>query len=657
MDGALFFRLMGGVSAPLSVAAFNPILFFDMTDLSSVFQDSAGTIPVTGQGDPVGLVLDKSQMGNKTAAQFMADNGLTNPLDCPGQHLVQATELQRPTYQSDGSIFFDAVNFQSLGLLFDGGAGPASATYCTTIKTVDASAVIINANTTTKRGSVLSNGSSNASSADGQIGSELFIDNVDLSGNTRGTLHQLVSDGSWKLYREHSGDLSTWSGLATGDYNSSSFSFAGYVGPKIVLIDPVSYTANADIIDQWLAEGIDYVPPPVFDLRSGIALEGDSITLQNYTAYSAGSATNAIGFANWLMALSYRTTYYTPSNFYALGGGDLLDAEVTKETQIGTMTAQTLFLMIGTNDVPSARTLLQMQTAWLSIKDYTLSLGKNILAICIPPRTVDNGVALTMGQLTKLKDFNAWLETQNDPENGILVINPYDALVMTGTDDPNPDYFKNESGKLLHPNVEGAYLIAKAVWDKLKLLGYEQNSPPQNDSSTIITNTVGGTVSTNATGQVVDGFTLFGYGDNGVNRAGSVSADGQNIIFSNPTGGGSSSNYYFDPISPDTSFSAGDEVFAWAEITVHSANNSDGPFLELEETADTDMTYSAMQKAGNSTGYMPALNEKLLFTTVPVTLSSGHIDLKLSIQGQLNAESEDANIDMTVHNVGVTLIS
>lgn len=49
---------------------FNPIMLFangeqgawyDPSDLSTLFKDAAGTIPVTASGDPVGLMLDKSQ--------------------------------------------------------------------------------------------------------------------------------------------------------------------------------------------------------------------------------------------------------------------------------------------------------------------------------------------------------------------------------------------------------------------------------------------------------------------------------------------------------------------------------------------------------------------------------------------------------------------
>lgn len=38
--------------------------FYDINDLSTMFQDAAGTVPVTGVGQPVGLVKDKSGRGN-----------------------------------------------------------------------------------------------------------------------------------------------------------------------------------------------------------------------------------------------------------------------------------------------------------------------------------------------------------------------------------------------------------------------------------------------------------------------------------------------------------------------------------------------------------------------------------------------------------------
>ena len=81
--------------------AFDPIIlfddgeqgaFYDPSDLSTLFQDDAGTTPVTEPGQTVGLMLDKS--GN--------DN-----------HVTQPTEESRPVYQAGGGLHwleFDGVD-------------------------------------------------------------------------------------------------------------------------------------------------------------------------------------------------------------------------------------------------------------------------------------------------------------------------------------------------------------------------------------------------------------------------------------------------------------------------------------------------------------------------------------------------------------------
>lgn len=67
---------------------------FDFNDLSTMFQDAAGTIPVTGVGQPVGKVLDKSGCGN---------------------HATQATSSKRPILQKNATtgayyLYFDGVD-------------------------------------------------------------------------------------------------------------------------------------------------------------------------------------------------------------------------------------------------------------------------------------------------------------------------------------------------------------------------------------------------------------------------------------------------------------------------------------------------------------------------------------------------------------------
>jgi len=66
--------------------------WYDPSDLTTLYQDSAGTTPVTADGDPVGRMEDKSGNGN---------------------HATQATSASRPVYRTDGTLHrleFDGVD-------------------------------------------------------------------------------------------------------------------------------------------------------------------------------------------------------------------------------------------------------------------------------------------------------------------------------------------------------------------------------------------------------------------------------------------------------------------------------------------------------------------------------------------------------------------
>ena len=73
-------------------AALLPAAWYDPSDLSTLFQDSAATIAVTSPGQPVGCMLDRS--GN-------------------GRHMVQKTGSARPVLQTDGQrhwLDLDGIN-------------------------------------------------------------------------------------------------------------------------------------------------------------------------------------------------------------------------------------------------------------------------------------------------------------------------------------------------------------------------------------------------------------------------------------------------------------------------------------------------------------------------------------------------------------------
>lgn len=66
-------------------------VWYDPSDKSTLFQDVAGTVPVTKDGDPVGLIKDKSGNGN---------------------HATQSVSAARPIYRTDGLLHwleFDGI--------------------------------------------------------------------------------------------------------------------------------------------------------------------------------------------------------------------------------------------------------------------------------------------------------------------------------------------------------------------------------------------------------------------------------------------------------------------------------------------------------------------------------------------------------------------
>lgn len=92
--------LLDAIVGPITTT--NSIVsWYDPSDISTLFQDAAGTTPVTADGDPVGLMMDKSGNGN---------------------HVSQATSTKRPIYHTSGGISwltFDGVDdyLQSAGTI------------------------------------------------------------------------------------------------------------------------------------------------------------------------------------------------------------------------------------------------------------------------------------------------------------------------------------------------------------------------------------------------------------------------------------------------------------------------------------------------------------------------------------------------------------
>jgi hypothetical protein len=102
MEGGIAVTPLGAIYISELATSFSPIdlfqnneqgAWYDPSDLTTMFQDSAGTIPVTADGQPVGLILDKSGRNN---------------------HASQATAASRPVLRQDGNgkyyLEFDGVD-------------------------------------------------------------------------------------------------------------------------------------------------------------------------------------------------------------------------------------------------------------------------------------------------------------------------------------------------------------------------------------------------------------------------------------------------------------------------------------------------------------------------------------------------------------------
>ncbi len=76
-------RATAAAPAPFSPLSLAPSVFFDPSQVEGLFQDEAGTAPVTADNQPVGLWHD---------------------LSATGQNLSQAVSAARPTYRTDGTF-------------------------------------------------------------------------------------------------------------------------------------------------------------------------------------------------------------------------------------------------------------------------------------------------------------------------------------------------------------------------------------------------------------------------------------------------------------------------------------------------------------------------------------------------------------------------
>ena len=105
---------LGSVSGGLTPAQKAALLFddgmggirkgglFDRLDLTSMFVERDGTGGNPAVSGSFGLWLDKKHMGGLLAAQYMTNEGISDPLLVPGIHLIAPADNARLVIEADG---------------------------------------------------------------------------------------------------------------------------------------------------------------------------------------------------------------------------------------------------------------------------------------------------------------------------------------------------------------------------------------------------------------------------------------------------------------------------------------------------------------------------------------------------------------------------
>lgn len=154
----------GGRFSPAALFALaEPGAWYDPSDLSTLFQDTAGTQPVTAAGQSVALVLDKSRglvLGSElvTNGDFSVDanwdkgtgwtisGGVATKVAGTAANLGQVVSPSLTVGRTYRVTFSVTVTAGSVDFLFTGGSTTFAATGITTTRTVSVLAVALGAN-------------------------------------------------------------------------------------------------------------------------------------------------------------------------------------------------------------------------------------------------------------------------------------------------------------------------------------------------------------------------------------------------------------------------------------------------------------------------------------------------------------------------------
>lgn len=208
-------------------------LWYDQSDISTGFQDSAGTTPQTASGQPTGRRSDKS---GKTAA------------------VVQATSAARPTFFIAGGFNYDSldgVDDSYSTSAFSAGTLTSNMDFFMAVSRNNTQCML--AYNTAGSGTQYIGVCSEAGSSQSSVGAGTTLA-YNINGTSAGTnlteaQFNTALPKSWAVVQITGVDLSDWTAFATGLYSSSYPLEAGVAG---IIICPAQTDAKRAQIRRWL---------------------------------------------------------------------------------------------------------------------------------------------------------------------------------------------------------------------------------------------------------------------------------------------------------------------------------------------------------------------------------------------------------------------
>lgn len=209
-------------------------LWYEPSDISTLYQDSAGTTPVTAATQPIGKIVDKSGRAN---------------------HAYQATSTSRPLYATSyASEVYDGVDdFVSTNTFAAGTLTNNMDCFIVLRRAVDTNAMFMCA-ATNFAACIDASGSSTTNLA----GTPTYaVDGVDVPGGTSTTRLQLKTAlpiNTWHVLEIRNVDLSLWDLFLNKWNGGSGFNFNGSEGS--VVLCPAQSTASRNSIRTYLGNQV-----------------------------------------------------------------------------------------------------------------------------------------------------------------------------------------------------------------------------------------------------------------------------------------------------------------------------------------------------------------------------------------------------------------